>query len=89
MTINSKNHIPLSARLMRKLDLNPGSKIKLFVDLDGSKLVMMKATSIMDAFGILPKPVKSYTIEEMDRAVQNSVPSCPNRKIVSDKTSTL
>lgn len=34
----------------------------------------MKTTrSIKDAFGILPKPEKAFTIGEMDEAVQNAV----------------
>ena len=72
-TMNAKGQVTIPAKLRKRLKLEPGSKLRLFVEPDEHSVVMMATGSIKDAFGILPKPQKAFTIEEMDDAVQSAV----------------
>lgn len=72
-TMNAKGQVTIPAKLRKRLNLEPGSKLRLFLEPDEHSVVMAATGSIKDAFGILPKPEKAFTIEEMDEAVQNAV----------------
>ena len=71
--MTQKGQVTIPAKLRKRLKLEPGSKLRLFVEPDEHSVVMTATGSIKDAFGILPKPKRVSTIEEMDEAVQSAV----------------
>ena len=71
--MNAKGQVTIPAKLRKQLNLEPGSKLRLFIESDEHSVVMTATGSIKDAFGILPRPAKAFTIEEMDESVQNAV----------------
>ncbi|MEM7674316.1 MAG: AbrB/MazE/SpoVT family DNA-binding domain-containing protein [Verrucomicrobiota bacterium] len=71
--VNEKGQITIPSKMRKNLDIQPGQQVRLFPDPDGTYFSVSKTGSISDAFGILPKPDKASTIEEMDHSVQNAV----------------
>lgn len=72
-TITSKGQITLPARMREKLRLRPGSKVVFEEQPNGDFLVRRKTVDIADLKGILPKPAKALTIDEMKEAAAQGV----------------
>ena len=72
-TINAKGQITIPAKMRKILKLEPGSQVRLFLEADDESLVMSATGSIKDAFGILPKPKKAATIEQLNAAAERAV----------------
>ena len=71
--VNEKGQITIPSKMRKTLNIMPGHEVRLFPDPDGKRFSVSKTGSISDAYGILPKPEKAFTVEEMDQAVQAAV----------------
>lgn len=67
--LTSKGQITIPAYIRDKLHLSVGSKLE-FIIYNNSFLVVPINKSVKDLQGILPKPKKSLTLEEMDESIR-------------------
>lgn len=68
-TVTSKGQITLPKALREALNLKPGDKIRFVPDDRGGVYLRPRTYSIQDLKGILPKPERAVTLEEMDDAI--------------------
>lgn len=68
-TLTSKGQLTLPVSIRRKLHLKPGDKIELFTRGNGHIEGIPVKQSINSLKGILPKPTKSISLDEMKRAI--------------------
>ncbi|WP_411845639.1 AbrB/MazE/SpoVT family DNA-binding domain-containing protein [Roseibacillus persicicus] len=73
LTLNEKGQITIPAPLRKQLGISAGSQIRLFSEPGEKTLHLTPTGSIKDAFGILPKPEKALTIEEMNEKMETAV----------------
>ena len=73
LTLNEKGQITIPALLRKQLGIKAGSQVRLFSEPDEKTVTLTPTGSIHDAFGILPKPKTSVSIEEMNEEVEKSV----------------
>ena len=68
-TVEVRNQqVPIPGEIMLSLGLHEGSKLE--VRNDGGRIVLVpKTISIKDLRGILPKPARPVTLEEMEEAI--------------------
>ena len=69
-TLTSKGQITIPIEVRRKLDIHKGDRIS-FVCLEDRCEIMPMHSSIRDLKGVLPKPAKRLSLEEMDAAIAN------------------
>lgn len=68
-TLTSKGQITIPAQVRASLGLNTGDRIE-FVDLGEGKFAIMAAThSARDLKGLIRKPSKAVSIEQMNQAI--------------------
>jgi AbrB family looped-hinge helix DNA binding protein len=68
-TVTSQGQITIPKEIRERLRLHAGSKLRLVLE-TGDRVVMTAADlSIKRLFGILGKPPRSATLEEMDEAI--------------------
>jgi len=72
-TLTSKGQITLPAKMREKLRLRPGSKIVFEEQPNGDFVVRRPTVDVRSLRGILPKPPRALTIEEMDEAIGDAV----------------
>ena len=68
-TISSKGQTTIPIDIQRLLNVKPGDKIQYFVEADGRVSLLPRTLSIEAWEGVLPKPKRTVTLEEMDAAV--------------------
>lgn len=69
-TITSKGQITLPKKIRKKLNLHAGNKVEFIIDSKGTvKMIPIKA-SIKDLKGMLPKPNKPVSLEDMQSAIE-------------------
>ena len=73
LTLNSKGQITIPASVRKKMGLKEGSEINLNLNTENDLLTLTPTRSILDGFGMLPKPKRAATIEEMDEAIGRAV----------------
>ena len=73
LTLNEKGQITIPAPLRKQLGISAGSQVRLFSEPGEKTLHLTPTGSIKDAFGILPKPKKGKTIEEMNAEMETAV----------------
>jgi AbrB family looped-hinge helix DNA binding protein len=71
MTSKGQITVPKDVRL--KLGLKPGDRIRFLIEADGRVRFMPAKRDISDLLGILPKPTRALSIEEMDEAIGRAV----------------
>jgi AbrB family looped-hinge helix DNA binding protein len=71
MTSKGQITVPKDVRL--KLGLKPGDRIRFLVEADGRVRLLPAKRDIGELVGILPKPKRALTIEEMDEAIARAV----------------
>jgi antitoxin PrlF len=71
MTSKGQITVPRDVRL--KLGLKPGDRIRFLVEADGRVRLLPAKRDIGDLVGILPKPKRALSIEEMDEAIARAV----------------
>lgn len=70
-SITSKGQITIPAYIRNKLHLTTGHALQFFLS-DDSFVVVPINRSVKDLRGILNKPTKSLTIEEMDEIIKDA-----------------
>ncbi len=71
-TITSKGQLTLPKKIRDELKISAGDKIEFFIKEDGHiECVPLKAP-VTKLKGILPKPYKTVTLEQMNQAVAES-----------------
>ena len=70
-SLTSKGQITIPAYIRNKLHLTPGHMLQFFLTNDSFVVVPINR-SVRDLRGILPKPTKSLTTEEMDEIIKGS-----------------
>ena len=71
-TITSKGQTTIPKKVREALGLKPGDVLRWSVE-NGRAVVRAKTRSAANLKGMLPKPAKSLTLEEMDAAVAKAV----------------
>lgn len=69
-TLNQKGQVTIPAKVRKKLGLKPGSQVCLQMSEGEESLIINPTNSIMDAFGVLPKPDRAYSIEEINEGIE-------------------
>lgn len=72
-TLTSKGQITLPAEMRAKLRLVAGNRIDFEERPDGTYIVRARKGDIRALKGIIPKPAKPVTLEDMDRAIRDGV----------------
>jgi antitoxin PrlF len=72
-TVTSKGQITVPVRMREKLGLRPGSKLVFEEQPNGNFVVRKKKGDIRDLKGIVPKPGRPLSVEEMDDAIAAAV----------------
>lgn len=72
-TLTSKGQITLPAKMREKLRLHVGSKLVFEEQPNGDFIVRRQTTGTRSLKGILPKPPRALTVEEMDEAIGKAV----------------
>ena len=73
VTINNKGQITIPVKIRKKLGLKKGTRLRIFATQNSNELTVMKEGSIMDLADSLPKPDKTFTIEEINEAMEKAV----------------
>lgn len=71
-TITSKGQVTIPAFIRERAGLTAGDRIRFLIDDDGSLIMFPVKGVIKDLKGILPKPKKGLTIEEMNAAIEDA-----------------
>ena len=72
-TLTSKGQLTMPKEIRDKLNLQPGDKIRFVMLDDGTLYGIPLNRSLKDLKGILPKPERALTIEEMDEAIAQAI----------------
>ena len=67
--MTSKGQVTIPIDIRNELHLTSGNELQFFV-INGSLVVVPINRSVTSLRGILPKPSKSLTIEEMDEVIK-------------------
>lgn len=70
-TVTSKGQVTLPKEVRERLRVREGDKVQFAVE-DEDRIVVTRGGRLSDLFGILGKPRRSATLEEMDRAVRQA-----------------
>ena len=71
-TMTSKGQITVPKAVRERLHLNPGDKIEFLVDEDGTVRVIPVTASLRNLKGMVPKPDRVVSVEEMEAAIEKS-----------------
>ena len=71
MTSKGQITVPKDVRL--KLGLRPGDRVRFIVEDDGRVRLLPAKRDISELVGMLPKPKRALTLEEMDEAIAQAV----------------
>ena len=72
-TLTSKGQTTIPKDIRDRLNLKPGDRIKFMVNADGSVTLVAANLTVRQLRGILPKPERPATIEEMNDAIAEGV----------------
>lgn len=71
-TVTSKGQITIPHNVRREMGIDAGDKVT-FIKMDDGRFAIFAATgSIKDLKGIVPRPKKPVTIEEMQKAIEDA-----------------
>jgi len=71
--MSSKGQITLPKDIRDRLGLKQGDRVRFIVEDDGRVRLLPAKRDISELAGILPKPKRALSIEEMDEIVQTAV----------------
>lgn len=71
-TITSKGQITLPKALRDRLHLEPGDRVEFIVEADGGVRMVPRKASVKQLKGMLRKPKRPITLEEMETAIVNA-----------------
>jgi antitoxin PrlF len=69
-TITSKGQLTLPKEIRKILNLHSGNKVEFILDSDGNVKMVPIKSSIKDLKGIVPKPNKVVSLDEMQEAIE-------------------
>ena len=69
--ITSKGQITVPKKVREQLHLAPGDRLEFLVEDDGTLRVMPVSASVTALKGMVPKPHRPATLDEMDEAVRH------------------
>jgi AbrB family looped-hinge helix DNA binding protein len=69
VTVSSKGQVTLPAEARKRLGIRAGTRLQVIVKGDDRLEIVRLGGSIRDLKGVLPKPAKAMTLDEMDRAI--------------------
>ena len=69
-TLTSKGQITVPKAIREKLGLQSGDRVEFFIDESGEVIMVPVTTSISALKGLVPKPAKPVSLEEMQRAIE-------------------
>jgi len=69
-TITSKGQVTIPAHIRETLALEAGDKMRFLIDDNGALVAFPIRGKIKDAYGILPKPAKALSLEDMKQAAE-------------------
>ncbi|MFO7818113.1 MAG: AbrB/MazE/SpoVT family DNA-binding domain-containing protein [Thermodesulfobacteriota bacterium] len=70
-TLTSKGQVTLPKKIREKLGLSAGDQIEFFLEDDQNVRLVLKHVPINQLRGMLPKPAKPVSLEEMDKAIRD------------------
>ncbi len=70
-TLTSKGQVTLPKKIREKLGLSTGDQIEFFLEDDQNVRLVLKHVPINQLRGMLPKPAKPVSLEEMDKAIRD------------------
>ena len=68
-TLTSKGQITIPKDVREQLGVSPGCRFEVYVDGDRRIVMVPLDGRLEDLVGILPKPGKAFSVEEIDRAI--------------------
>ncbi|MBK1643215.1 AbrB family transcriptional regulator [Thiocapsa imhoffii] len=68
-TITSKGQITLPKALREQLHLAPGDRVELILEENNVLRLVPRTTSVVRLKGMLPKPARPISLEEMSEAI--------------------
>jgi AbrB family looped-hinge helix DNA binding protein len=68
--MTSKGQITVPKEIRMKLRLNAGDRVRFVVESDGRVRLWPAKRDVSELRGILPKPKRALSIEEMDAAIR-------------------
>jgi antitoxin PrlF len=71
--LTSKGQITVPKDVRMKLNLKPGDRVRFVIEADGRVRLWPAKRDISELVGILPKPKRVVSIEEMDEAIARAV----------------
>jgi antitoxin PrlF len=69
-TVTSKGQITIPKGVREKLKLQTGDKLEFLVQEDGTAKVVPVTSSIKELSGMIPKPKKAVSLNDMDKAIE-------------------
>lgn len=70
--MTSKGQVTIPKEVRDRLRVGPSGKLRFAIE-DGDRVVVSaRRSSILDLIGILPKPKRSFTIEEMNAGIRQA-----------------
>jgi antitoxin PrlF len=67
-TITSKGQITIPKEVRDRLGLKPGDHVEIYLEPDG-RAVIERTIKLEELIGILPRPKKALTVEEINQAI--------------------
>jgi AbrB family looped-hinge helix DNA binding protein len=70
-TVTRNGQITIPKEVRQRLGLEVGDQVRFEVDRDNQVVLRPCRRSILDSVGVLPRPKRAMTFEEMDEAIAN------------------
>jgi AbrB family looped-hinge helix DNA binding protein len=71
--MTSKGQVTVPKDVRQRLGLKAGDRIRFLLEADGRVRLMPAKRDISELVGMLPRPKRALTIEEMDEAISRAV----------------
>ena len=68
-TVTTKGQVTIPVEARRKLGIGPGTRLEFVVTDEGTLLVIPRSGSVRDLKGMVARPRKPLTIEDMQQAI--------------------
>jgi antitoxin PrlF len=81
LTVTSQGQMTIPKEVREWLGVGAGGKIRLTVDADGRMAISPVELSVRRMFGMLGKPPRSLTLEEIDEAIADAAVERFGRKV--------
>ena len=72
VALSSKGQLTLPVEIRRTLHLHAGDRLGIVLGENNRVELIPLSRSVKDLKGMLPKPLRAISLEEMDRAIQDA-----------------